>query len=65
MADTPDFEIAFGKDRYLKGNGPYGLVALAIVVCAFLAALVIGLPVVPGADKIELPSREQAFTFKN
>ncbi len=40
----PDFEFAFGNNRYLRGRGWRGLVALALLLCGIVVALSIGNP---------------------
>lgn len=44
MTPRPDFDFGFGKDRYLRGYGWRGLMALALLVVGALAGASLGAP---------------------
>jgi hypothetical protein len=56
MKQTPDFDFGFGKDRYLKGYGWRGIIALALVLAILLAILLLatktGVPAIDDGIKL-------------
>ncbi|MGN8097366.1 hypothetical protein [Methylobacterium sp. 22177] len=44
MTPRPDFDFGFGKDRYLRGYGWRGLMALALLLVGVLVGASLGAP---------------------
>lgn len=48
MTSRHDFDFAFGKDRYLRGSGWRGLLALTLLLIGMLLAAGLGKPLLKG-----------------